>query len=110
MIQNPRDVAFYTGFNYLRPVYWGSVESVDNGFGAQELNSVVPIPDIVVQRPPYINYYLEYPTGVFRPLGKPGDVSVGNDSDNMYFNGFDSGLPFDAVFKVHYVIHERRIT
>lgn len=110
MITNNYKTSFYSGYSYLRPVVRGNITSSDNGFGAQEVNTTVSIPSSVIQRPPYIQYYFEYPTGVFRPVGKQGDVIVGNDSNTMYFNGFDSSIPFDAVFKVHYVIYDRSIT
>lgn len=110
MIKDNTKTSFSSDYSYLRPVARGSVSSTDNGFGAQELNSTVPIPASVLSRPPYIQYYFEYPTGTFRPVGKPGDVIVGHNNTTMYFSGYDSSIPFDAAFKVHYVIFERKIT
>lgn len=108
MITHNEKVSFYSNYSYLRPIVRGSVTSQDNGFGAQEVNTTVPIPAAVTQRPAYIQYYFEYPFGTFRPIGQSGDVTVGNDGNIMYFNGFDSSIPFNAVFRVWYVIYDRK--
>jgi hypothetical protein len=101
--------SFFSGYSYLRPMEKGFVSSVDNGFGAQEVNTSVVIPNSIKQRPPYVQYYFEYPAGTYRPMGKPGDVAVGNDSNNLYFAGFDADIPFNAQFWIHYIIYERAV-
>lgn len=108
MITDNIKTSFYSGYAYLRPAVRGSVASTPDGFGAHSVSATVAISASIVQRPPYIQYYFEYPTGTFRPVGKPGDVIVGHDSTNMYFDGFDNDIPFNAPFTVHYVIYDRR--
>ena len=104
---NNSNVSFYSGFSYLRPVAKGSVNSKVDGFGSY-MDSVVAIPGFVDNRPPYIQYYLEYPSNTFRIIGGPGDLLCGNDSSNMFFDGYANDVPYDAPFKVTYIIYDRK--
>ena len=106
---NNSKISFYSGYSYLRPMIYGSISSTLNAFGAHSVNATIPIPVTIKTLPPVVAYYFEYPTGTIKPIGKTGGVSAGNDSTTIYVEGYDSGLPYDAAFKVRYVIYERKI-
>ncbi len=105
-----KDIDFYSGFTYFRQVASGFVDSHFDGFGSSVIDgTTATIPAEVIQRPPYIDFYLEYPIGTFRSLGGEGNLQVGYNSDTIFFDGFLSDPTFVAPFRVHYFIYDRSI-
>lgn len=106
-----KDISFFSNFLYLREVASGSVSTSDNGFGFQAFNALtVPIPSIVAARPPYIQYFLEFPSGTFNSIGAGEGFTVGSDANNMYFDGFvNRDSTSLVVCKIHYHIYDRAV-
>lgn len=105
-----KDIAFYSGFQYERPVVSGYFTSHDNGFGGQVVDgSVFPIPSSVLNRPPFVEFYIEAPAGTFRPPQASDGLQLGFDSANVYADGFDgTDGTFVRVFKVHYNVYDTK--
>lgn len=103
-----KNVSFFSGFAYLREVASGYVQTVNNGFGFQEFNSTVPLPSSVIQRPPYIQYYLEFPLGTFRSIGFGDGCSAGLSGNNMVFEGYiNADTVGTQIGRIHYHIYDR---
>lgn len=106
-----KDISFFSNFLYLREVASGFVQTSDNGFGLQAFNDLsVPIPAVAVARPPYIQYFLEFPSGTFNTIGPFEGFVVGNDNNNMYFDGFvNRDITSSVVCKVHWHVYDRAV-
>jgi len=105
-----KDIEFYTGFSYIRPVYHGVITTQNNGHGYQEFNSTVSIPSIVAQRPPLIEYYVEYPQGHFWHPYSASGVMVGNDTNNIYATGWvNEDHSNTATAWLHYIIYDMAV-
>ena len=109
-VENYKKIAFYSGFLYQREVVEGYVSSYADSFGFSTIDgTTVSIPASVITRPPYIDFYLEYPLGSFRTIAGEA-LTVGWDSNTIYFDGFvlsdGSGT---APFRIHYFISDRQV-
>lgn len=103
-----KDISFYSGFAYLREVATGYAQTTTDAYGYQVFNSTIPLPAAAVQRPPYIQYYLEFPSGTFSTLGFADGCSAGLDGNNMKFNGYiNADGPGTTVGRIHYHIYDR---
>lgn len=107
-----KNIAFYSGFQYERPIVSGTFTSHDNGFGGQVVDgSTFAIPSSVQNLPPYVEFYVEAPTGVFRLPEVSDGLQLGNDSTTVYADGFDNFDPtFVRVFKIHFNIYDTQVS
>lgn len=110
-----KDVAFYSGFSYLREVYTGYFQSSDNGFGTQEVDGSFTLPASVKDRPPYVEFYITYssdPSTRYSLLASdPIEVGVSTTAVRAR-GGINLRLPWsgsEPLFRINYIIYGTKV-
>jgi len=109
-----RDIAFYSGFSYLKEVDNGSFLSSDNGFGSQEVNGTYYFPAKVKDKPPYVEYYITYDSEPNTRYGVSTVDQLQVGVTNTYIRAIGSvlekpGHSYTEQFRVNFIIYGSQV-
>lgn len=110
-----KNIAFYSGFSYLREIDSSYFQSADNGFGAQEINGTYNLPANVYSKPPYIEVYFVHNSDLNTrySLSQTDQISIGVTTTQVKATGYVipriSYSGAEPPFRLYFIIYGTKV-